>query len=190
MTVEQDASDASKPDRPCIFLSYTRADIEKAREIIGILEDAGFDVWWDGLLEGGVNYLPTTEAALEGADCVVVVWSKQSVGSNWVRDEAQSGQQRGRLVPISFDGTMAPLSFRQIQLIDLSGWKGDPQAEEITRITTSIRRLIGADQAATPAVPKAPKPTAPSPASNAGVSRRALVLGAARVTALGAGLAA
>ena len=47
---------------------------------------------------------------------MVVLWSKQSVESPWVRDEAAAGRDKGRLVPASIDGTPpAPLSFRQYQ---------------------------------------------------------------------------
>lgn len=140
MSNSGDGRNAAATARPRLFLSYTRADIATARRIIAVLEQAGFDVWWDGLLEGGVNYLPTTEAALEEADCVVVLWSSRSVESSWVRDEAQRGRERNCLIPVSIDGTMSPLGFRQIQLIDITGWTGKPDAEEARRIVTAIKR--------------------------------------------------
>jgi len=183
--------------KPRLFLSYTRADIDAARPIISILENAGFDVWWDGLLEGGVNYLPTTEAALENADCVVVLWSKLSVDSNWVRDEAQSGRERGRLLPVTLDGTMSPLGFRQIQLLDISDWKGDPKAEEIQQVITATRSLVASHGGPIADASSSPRANT-SPASNAlgedagkgALSRRNLIIGGASVFAVGTGLAA
>ena len=167
-----------------LFLSYTRADIARARPIIARLEQAGFDVWWDGLIEGGDHYLPTTEAALEGADCVVVLWSNISVDSTWVRDEAQRGRERGRLVPVSLDGTMSPLGFRQLQLIDISSWNGKADAEELSRIVTAIHRLIDPDRAgaarALPAAPVVP------PAK--GVSRRTLMFAGTGLAIVAGGL--
>lgn len=171
--------------RPRLFLSYTRKDVEPARKIIAVLEDAGFEVWWDALLEGGVNYLPTTEAALEAADCVVVLWSKLSVDSSWVRDEAQSGRERGRLVPVSLDGTMSPLGFRQIQLIDINFWDGTADAPEMARIITAINGLIAAEGKITPAAAATSSPLPISTVQTA-VSRRNLVLGGAGL-ALAAG---
>lgn len=186
MAVGDEVETGVKADRPRLFLSYTRADIDRARPIIAILEDAGFDVWWDQMIEGGDHYLPTTEAALEGADCVVVLWSKLSVDSNWVRDEAQSGRERGRLVPVTLDGTMAPLGFRQIQLIDISGWNGKPDAPEIGRVITAIHRLID------PAKAPASKPASLSPATTGGggVSRRNLMLGGAGLALVAGGFGA
>lgn len=190
-----DSEAAIGHQKPRLFLSYTRADIDAARPIISILENAGFDVWWDGLLEGGVHYLPTTEAALENADCVVVLWSKLSVDSNWVRDEAQSGRERGRLVPVSLDGTMSPLGFRQIQLLDITGWKGDPKAPEMQRVITAISGLIASHDGDTSGRTPAPKTTGiratTAPAMGGGaISRRNLILGGASLATVGAGLAA
>lgn len=189
------AEAAVEQPKPRLFLSYTRADIDAARPIISILEDAGFDVWWDGLLEGGVNYLPTTEAALENADCVVVLWSKLSVDSNWVRDEAQSGRERGRLVPVSLDGTMSPLGFRQIQLLDISRWKGDPKAAEMQSVIKAINGLIALHDADAPGADSPAHTNANRPATIVGkgggaISRRNLILGGASVAVVGAGLAA
>lgn len=175
--------------RPKLFLSYTRADIDSARPIIAMLEEAGFDVWWDGLIEGGDHYLPTTEAALEGADCVVVLWSKLSVDSNWVRDEAQSGRERGRLVPVSLDGTMSPLGFRQIQLIDISGWSGSADAPELTRIVSAIQRLIDpSSEAASPG--PGPATMTKRPPASAATTRRGLMIGGATLAVAAAGIGA
>ena len=74
-------------DQKSVFFSYSRQDQAKAIPIIKAIEDAGYSVWWDGVLEGGVTFLETTENALEAARAVVVLWSKSSVQSHWVRDE-------------------------------------------------------------------------------------------------------
>ena len=63
----------------------------------------------------GISLAQTTEGALESSAAVVVLWSATSVASHWVRDEAQRGRERGCLVPLTIDGTMAPLGFRQFQ---------------------------------------------------------------------------
>ncbi len=103
-----------------IFVSYSRVDQKAALPVVHALEQAGYSVWWDGKLEGGDRYLKTTEAALEGARVVVVLWSKNSTGSHWVHDEAMRGRDRNRLVPLTIDGAEPPLGFRQFQTIDLS----------------------------------------------------------------------
>lgn len=183
MAGENGADEALTGPRPSVFLSYSRADLDRSRPVIALLEAAGFDVWWDGRLEGGENYLATTETALESADCVVVLWSQVSVASHWVRDEAQRGRERGCLVPLSLDGTIAPLGFRQFQLLDIANWSGDPAAEEANRILAAVRSRAG--DAAQP-LPRDPA-LAPA-AAHAAATPRSLAL--SRRTALigGAGL--
>ncbi len=182
----ESGDDIPAPPRPVLFVSYSRTDLPHARPVIDLLERAGFDVWWDGRLEGGENYLQTTEHALETSDCVVVLWSATSVNSHWVRDEAQRGRERGCLVPLTIDGTMAPLGFRQFQLLDISGWDGAATSPEAARILVAVRAKAGA---ATPAPVSAPPASAPpaSPAGGVALSRRTLMIGGA-AAAGGAGL--
>jgi TolB-like protein/lipoprotein NlpI len=196
MAMTQSDAEQSDPPapRPKLFLSYTRADADQAASIRDILERRGFEVWWDQLLESGVNYLPTTEAALEAADAVVVLWSKLSVDSAWVRDEAQRGRERGCLVPVSLDGTISPLGFRQIQLLDLSGWTGSPDAPEIERLVTALRNRVAArepgDEAGGPLPAPTPSPPpSPAPSSTPGLSRRALIAGGIGIVGAGAAFA-
>jgi TolB-like protein/tetratricopeptide (TPR) repeat protein len=127
-----------------VFLSYSREDRARAMPLIKALETEGFSVWWDGLLEGGTAFALTTETALEMANAVVVLWSMHSVQSHWVRDEATHGRDRGCMVPVSIDGTSAPLGFRQIQHINLSRWKGKQSAPAFTELVRAIRSKAAA----------------------------------------------
>lgn len=107
-----------------VFLSYAREDTGVAASLARLLERAGFSVWWDRNIEGGSEYTREIDDALKGADVVTVLWSAHSVGSAWVRDEAASGRDTNRLVPVRLDDAEPPLGFRQYQTIDLSRWNG------------------------------------------------------------------
>ncbi len=166
-------------DATTVFVSYSRDDQKRAAPVIAALEGAGFSVWWDGLLVGGANFLPTTEAELESADAVVVLWSKVSVASHWVRDEATRGRDRHCLVPLSLDGTDAPLGFRQFQLINIAKWKGRADAPEMQRVIRAVAALGGQEHFTPPPLAKLPL-----------LSRRATMIGGAAVVAAGGGIAA
>ncbi|MFZ1742666.1 MAG: TIR domain-containing protein [Pontixanthobacter sp.] len=164
-----------------IFLSYARDDQAAALPIIEALTAAGIDVWWDGLIDGGAKYGLITEEALENATAVVVLWSRTSVQSHWVKDEATRGRDRGRLVPVSIDKSEPPLGFGQFQCIDLSQKlpkSGDPQFD---RLVGSIRTLQGQKFEA---APKAAIPLGPA------VSRRNIMIGGGVALAGAAGLTA
>lgn len=139
-----------------VFLSYARDDAAKARIIAAALEQAGQDVWWDRQIKGGAQYSVEIEAALDGAQAVVVLWSAGAVKSPWVRDEAAAGRDSGRLVPALLDGTLPPLGFRQYQNVDLSRFNGSRKSPEFERLRSAIEALGGgcSPAAIQPAAPK------------------------------------
>jgi hypothetical protein len=132
-----------------VFLSYDRDDAKTARPIALALEKAGHSVWWDLHVRGGAQFAKVIEEALKAADAVVVLWSANSVESAWVRDEAAAGRDSGRLVPVTIDGTEAPLGFRQYQTIDLSQWKGRASTPQLRTLVQAVGEVAGAPAAAT-----------------------------------------
>ena len=138
------------PDRPeasdkatTLFLSYAREDEPYARRLASALEQAGYTIWWDRLIEGGETYSRSIAEALDIADAVIVLWSARSIESDWVKDEATQGRERRRLVPLSIDGSQPPLGFRQYQVIDLSHWHSRKNAPEIIAIGRAIESVLG-----------------------------------------------
>jgi TolB-like protein/Tfp pilus assembly protein PilF len=133
----------SDAEETSVFFSYSRVDQQQALPIIAAIERAGYKVWWDGMLEGGTSFLETTEEALESAKAVVVLWSQTSITSHWVRDEAMSGRVRERLIPLSLDGTVPPLGFRQVQVIDFENWVDSDQAPVVRELHRVLAGLHG-----------------------------------------------
>jgi len=164
-------------DRPTtIFLSYAHADRAKAQRLAAALEQSGFTVWWDALIEGGSRFANSIDEALKKADVVLVLWSKHSVESDWVRDEAAHGRDRHRLVPVSLDGALPPLGFRQLQVIKLAGWHGRTEAPQMESIRRAIAAALGAQ-------PAGHRPIAVQPIDR----RRALAIGGGAVAAIAGG---
>lgn len=111
-----------------IFLSYKREDEARMARLVAALEKAGLSVWWDRGLPGGGSWRENIQAALDAAKCVVVCWTRDSVGpaGDFVRDEAGQAKARGVLVPVILErGVRPPLGFGEIQAIDLAHWRGD-----------------------------------------------------------------
>ena len=71
--------------RPDVFLSYSREDQAIASRFADAMEREQISVWWDQTLRTGEAFDEVTEEALDGARAVVVLWSKTSVKSRWVR---------------------------------------------------------------------------------------------------------
>jgi TolB-like protein/Tfp pilus assembly protein PilF len=180
MNGDADGSGGATPLR--VFLSYARLDRPRVQPLVTALEASGLDVWWDARIEGGALFAKTIAAALEASDAVIVVWSKRSIESNWVLDEAMHGRDRRRLIPVSFDGSESPLGFRQFHTIDLSAWSGDTRSAEWAATLHAIAAIAG-----TPL--PAPMPVAPR-GPLARITRRRVIAGGTGLALAAAGGAA
>ena len=127
-----------------VFVSYAREDAAKAKVIARELEQAGFDIWIDQRISSGSEYSREIEEALRNASAVVVLWSKHSVDSAWVRDEAAEGRDSGRLIPIAIDALRPPIGFRQFQATDMSRWSGRGRPKQIDEIIAAVAAKAGA----------------------------------------------
>lgn len=107
-----------------VFLSYAREDRERAGRLAHALEARGWSVWWDREILAGQAFDQAIEKQLESARCIVVLWSRDSVSSEWVKNEAAVAAERGVLTPVTIDVVKLPLEFRRRQTISLIGWKG------------------------------------------------------------------
>jgi TolB-like protein len=132
---------------PDIFLSYSREDQATARRFAQALEAEGFSVWWDQTLNPGEDYDSVTENALLGSKAVVVLWSKQSVGSRWVRAEATLADRAGKLLPVMIESCSRPIMFELKQTSDLSHWEGDRNDPVWRAYASGVRRHVHKDEA-------------------------------------------
>jgi eukaryotic-like serine/threonine-protein kinase len=133
---------------PDIFLSYSREDQATARRYAQAFEREGLGVWWDVALNPGETFDKVTEQALREARAVVVLWSKHSVDSRWVRSEATQADRYGTLVPVTIEACNRPILFELSHTADLSGWNGDPADARWRALMDGVRRLVGKGGAA------------------------------------------
>ena len=172
---------------PHVFLSYARQDFGRAKSVATALERAGMSVWWDRHLGGGSEYSKEIEQALEAAAAVVVLWSKASVDSAWVRDEAAKGRDSRRLIPATLDGTPPPLGFGQIHTIDLRnaarGVSGGLQ-----QIVSAAQQKLSAPSAPIGLQEPVSGSNQPAPWKRPIWNRRAPIIGALLLAALAIGV--
>ena len=134
---------AGRPgSEPDVFLSYSREDSAKARRFAEALEAQGLKVWWDADLRSGEAYDEVTEHALRSAKAVVVLWSKRSVGSRWVRAEATAAHRNKTLVPAMIEPCERPVMFELTQTADLSHWNGDSSDRAWRAYLSDVRRFV------------------------------------------------
>lgn len=138
-----------------IFISYSRRDLSTVQVLERALSEKGLSVWVDrsGIREGDA-YDTQIEDAIAQTRVVVVVWSKHSIKSHWVRAEAAYALGKHKLLPISIDQSQPPLQFMQIQTLDFGGWKGgcdgDAFAHLLAALTKRLDRQVLADESVAP----------------------------------------
>lgn len=124
---------------PNVFLSYDSDDRALASKIAVALQQLGHTVWWDRNIRGGAEFSAEIDRALQSAEAIVVLWSKQSIASPWVRDEAGTGREKECLIPARIDNCRPPLGFRQYQTIDLqAGVAFGAAVDELDRAIRAI----------------------------------------------------
>ena len=127
---------------PDIFLSYNREDQARAKLFAEAFEGQGFKVWWDVGLRTGEAYDEVTETALRTAKAVVVLWSKKSVQSRWVRAEATLADRNKTLVPCMIEPCERPIMFELTQTAELGHWDGAPTDKAWVAFLADVQRFI------------------------------------------------
>jgi hypothetical protein len=153
-------------DRPCpifgvlrvhpvsgiVFLSYSQMDKEKARLIADCLTFERIDVVWDVKIPpGSPDYQRVIAEMLDRASCVIVLWSPNSVKSDWVLIEATEAKERGIILPAMIESAKLPLGFKLVQTENFTQWQGDRLSEPWQRLILQVRAML-----------TAPHPEAPS----------------------------
>ena len=126
-----------------IFLSYSQRDRDRVQPIVSKLENEGLSVWWDTSINPGETFRKVIASELERAGCVVVAWSRTSVESNWVIDEAEHGRDTGKLIPINLDGIKVPIGFRQIQTFNFPNRTDEIDGAHFEALLRGIRKVLG-----------------------------------------------
>jgi hypothetical protein len=135
-------------EAPDIFVSYASQDRERVRPLVETLRTLGWSVWWDRELKPGETWDEVIGKALASARCVVVLWSANSIASDWVRIEAEHARQRGTLVPAYLEVVALPAPLDRVHAADLSGWSGEAWHPAIQEVVKAIREKL-ADRPAT-----------------------------------------
>lgn len=127
-----------------IFISYAREDAPIANSLASALKREGWSVFFDAHIPIGKTFDEFIEETITRARCVVVLWSKNSVKSRWVKVEAQLGEKRGILIPASLmtDIDQVPLQFRFLETVSLVGWEGESSHQGYQSLVAAISNLL------------------------------------------------
>ncbi|HMH48619.1 MAG TPA: toll/interleukin-1 receptor domain-containing protein [Candidatus Acidoferrum sp.] len=121
-----------------IFLSYAAEDWAIAEALASALAEHGWSVWWDRKITIGQPFDAEIERELAEARCVIVLWSRASVSSEWVKTEASDARDRRVLLPALIEDVTPPLEFRRLQTVRLLGWPELSPHEGFERLVQEV----------------------------------------------------
>jgi serine/threonine-protein kinase len=152
-----------------VFVSYKAEDRPRVAPLVEALESEGLSVWWDTQIAAGSEWRQDIQEQLDAARCVIVVWSKRSVGpeGRFVRDEASRAQRRGTYLPVRIDRVEPPLGFGELHAIPLHDLKGAKSDARYRTLLDAVRAVMAGES-----------PRSIPAAGPRGISRRSALGGA------------
>lgn len=110
-----------------IFISYARQDIDLAKLLADVLRKHNVEVWLDvESLRSKDPISQTIEKAISRANFVIVLWSKKSIESKWVRAESSLAWDQEKLYSIIIeDAVKPPLPFNNNHALNFVYWGGN-----------------------------------------------------------------
>lgn len=112
-----------------VFISYSRKNKDSAHALERRLEARGTRVWIDRNMSRGVPFPTELEHAIRQASAVVVLWSADAAGSDWVAREIELSVAehctRGiTLLPLCLDATPLPAALADFNAEQRAGEDG------------------------------------------------------------------
>jgi hypothetical protein len=133
---------AATPVHPSVFVSHNKADAEIARTVALFLISEEISVWFDEWeISAGDSIVGKVDDALAKCTHFVIVWSKNSSKSNWVRKELSSALSNAIqkktlvIIPLKIDDTELPPLLSDIRHISYHGGTEDDRREIVNAIS-------------------------------------------------------
>jgi len=148
-----------------LFISYSRTDRDMVRRLADAVTALGYVVWWDEELPAHLSYGEVITEKIVEAKATLVVWSRDSAASEWVRAEADMARTQKKLIQTAIDDCAPPLPFNQIQYASLRDWTGEADHSGWRKVRNSLAALCGPAPVEAERAPVTPPATILPPAA-------------------------
>lgn len=87
-----------------VFISYSSATRDQARQLANQLTALNYSVWWDNSLIPAGSYSDEIKQHLNAANAIIVIWSAEAAQSLWVKSEATHAAKQEKLINTHVSG--------------------------------------------------------------------------------------
>lgn len=129
-----------------VFISYAAEDRPVAQALAEALTAGGKATWFDQSITPQGRFDREINTYLDEAQLVVVLWSRWSQNSHWVRGEALRALDQEKLISAILDGVTPPVPFNAIQGSALRR-DGESHGDSVSDLA---QRVVAAASAADP----------------------------------------
>lgn len=131
-----------------VFVSYDRQDRSIVQEIIKYLEENDIITWWDDKITAtSSDYSNEISSAIVASQCFIVVWTANSVDSQWVRGEVStavsSSTERPKVIHLSVGNPEIPMEYRTCQVTPVITSNEKIDEKSLSKIHEFIKKVIG-----------------------------------------------
>lgn len=137
-----------------VFLSYSRKDSAYAELLEEELTERDHTVWRDqSSIQGGADWEGEITNALSEAYAVLVINSRSSEESEWVKFEIEYAnriREKIQIIPLSLDDSKIPPSLNKMQAIEFAFLSELRDISQIRQYKRSLRSLLDALESSRP----------------------------------------
>jgi TIR domain len=111
------------------FICHSSADKDVVRRLAGDLRQSGIEAWFDEWeIRPGDSIIDKINEGISGCEVFIVVISRNSVASRWVREELNAAvirriRDQARLIPVRLDNSEVPALLSSLKHVDLSRYE-------------------------------------------------------------------
>jgi len=138
-----------------VFLSYRSVNRPWVLTLYDVLRQQGFEVFLDQVrLAGGDDLIRVLEDGLGQSQAGILIWSKGSGDSEWVRSEYATLERQAKtrkgfcFVPVCLDNAELPIFAQNRVFLDFSSYPDGPNGGELLRLLYAITGQPLSDEAA------------------------------------------
>jgi ABC-type amino acid transport substrate-binding protein len=106
-----------------VFISYAKKRHRLTAGLANDLKAAGFSCWWDTRMLAGESFNAVIDQQLEACRAAIIIWTPESIKSDWVLAEASHALQLKKLINVhvpALKPTQIPKPYNQRHSVKLS----------------------------------------------------------------------